>query len=343
MSNLKRLLILLFLATLLLLGLSWLSKPKISNFANLEEFEKQTQTDLHPLAISNLRQDTYPGSPIKIEEELPAANNYKRYLASYLSENLKIYAYLTIPNNKPPKKGYPAIIFNHGYIPPQEYRSTERYLAYMDGFSSNGYVLFRPDYRGHGFSEGEPGGAYGSNDYTIDVLNAFASVKKMQQVNPKKIGMWGHSLGGHLTLRAMVTNKNIKAGVIWAGVVASYPDLINNWRHSDFRPTLTPGRVSWRQQLSDLYGEPDNKNEFWQSISATSFLADISGPLQLHHGTADISVPVAFSQTLQQLIEQANRVSELYIYEDDDHNLSQNFSLAMDRSLAFFDQYLKAN
>ena len=47
------------------------------------------------------------------------------------------------------------IVFNHGYIPPAEYRTTERYVAYVDGFARNGYIVFRPDYRGHDQSEGE--------------------------------------------------------------------------------------------------------------------------------------------------------------------------------------------
>ena len=54
------------------------------------------------------------------------------------------------------------IVFNHGYIPPSQYRTTERYVAYVDGFASNGYIVFRPDYRGHDQSEGAPTGAYGS-------------------------------------------------------------------------------------------------------------------------------------------------------------------------------------
>ena len=37
--------------------------------------------------------------------------------------------------------------------------------------------------------------------------------------------MWGHSMGGGIALRAMVTTSDIKAGVIWAGTVASYADL----------------------------------------------------------------------------------------------------------------------
>ena len=45
--------------------------------------------------------------------------------------------------------------------------------------------------------------------------------------------MWGHSMGGYITLRSMVITNTIKAGVIWAGVVGPYPNLFQ-------RPTATP-------------------------------------------------------------------------------------------------------
>ena len=57
------------------------------------------------------------------------------------------------------------------------------------------------------------------------MLNALASVKAFGDADPNRIGMWGHSLGGQLTLRAMVVAKDIKAGVIWGGVVAPYPNI----------------------------------------------------------------------------------------------------------------------
>ena len=133
---------------------------------------------LNPLSIEELKKGNYPGSEFVIEQTLEPGSNYSRYTASYKSEGLKIYGLLTIPNGEKPEGGWPAIVFNHGYIPPSEYKTTERYVAYLDGFARNGYVVFKPDYRGHGESEGSASGAYGSNDYTIDVLNAVSSVKR---------------------------------------------------------------------------------------------------------------------------------------------------------------------
>ena len=75
----------------------------------------------------------------------------------------------------------------------------------------------------------------------------------------------------------------------------------------------------------------------------SSYLADLSGPLQLHHGTADESVPTEFSQTLYQQA-QAAKLSvpvEYYEYPGDNHNLSKSFNTAMQRSIAFFDKYVK--
>ena len=327
--------------------------------------------ELHPLTIEALRKGEYPGSDIVIEQTLEPGSNYHPYIVSYKSDGLKIYALLTVPIGQKPEKGWPVVVFNHGYIPPTEYRTTERYIAYTDAFSRNGYILFRPDYRGHGNSEGSAAGGYGSNAYTIDILNAVSSIKKLKDpsagstsslqassgqvpstvnsqmsiVNADAIGMWGHSMGGHVTLRNMVANKDVKAGVIWAGVVASYPDLIYNWRRTSMTPSVTPplsgGRSSWRQSLISQYGTPEKNPTFWNSISANAYLSDISGSLQLHHGTADTSVPVAFSEKLNEQMKKAGKSVELYIYDGDDHNLANNLYTALERSVAFFDKYLK--
>jgi dienelactone hydrolase len=306
----------------------------------------------HPLTIKSMRERAYPGSAITIEETLQPGSNYSRYIASYQSDGLKINALLTIPNGEKPATGWPVIIFNHGFIPPNVYRTTERYVAYVDWLARNGYIVLRSDYRGHDQSEGEARGAYGAPDYTVDVMNALASMEQFPEADPKRIGMWGHSMGGYITLRSMVITDTIKAGVIWAGVVGPYPNLFQ-------RPTATPtpegatpeptrtgtpgfnGR--WRSELVETYGSPEENPEFWASISSPTFLSDISGPLELHHGTADHSVPLAASEYLYQAMQAAGKPVEMYTYPGDDHNLAQSFGLAMQRTIEFFDKYVKGS
>jgi dipeptidyl aminopeptidase/acylaminoacyl peptidase len=299
---------------------------------------------MHPLMIEYMRTQSYPGSEIVVEQVLTPGANYDRSIISYQSEDNKIFALLTVPHGEKPATGWPVIIFNHGYIPPEQYRTTERYVAYVDGFARNGYIVLRSDYRGHGSSEGEASGAYGSPGYTIDVLNAVAAIKRYPAADPNRIGMWGHSMGGYITLRAMVLTKDIKVGVIWAGVVASYPDLLERWRRRN--PTTPPPDIPqrarrWREELVNTYGTPEQNPQFWASISANSYVKDLSGPIQLHHGTADESVPVEFSTWLTEQIQTVRGSVESYTYEGDNHNLSNNFTTAMMRSVAFFDAYLK--
>ena len=305
-----------------------------------------TATPPHPLDIVAMRGRTYPGSELVFEETLDPGSNYERYIVSYLSDGLKIFSYMTVPSGPKPAAGWPIVIFNHGHIPPAQYRSTERYVAYVDAYARRGYIVFRSDYRGHGYSEGVASGGSSSPDYTIDVLNGLASVKRYADADPERIGMWGHSMGGGITLRAMVVRKDVKAGVIWAGMVAPYPDLLTRYLRrltptgpSSANATPRPGR-HWAQEWLEKYGGLEENASFWTAISANSYLAEISGPVALHHGTADASVPLEYSLVLAEQIEAAGKPVELYTYEGDDHNIAGTWGLAMTRSVDFMDEHV---
>jgi uncharacterized protein len=301
----------------------------------------------HPLAIPVERQRAYPGSEIAFEQTLAPGSNYSRYVVSYISDGYKIYALMTVPNGPKPATGWPVVIFNHGSIPPAQYVTTERYVAYQDAFARAGYITFKSDYRGHGKSEGIARGNFSSADYTADVLNALTSLKNYRDADPNRIGMWGHSMGGQITLRAMVISKDIKAGVIWSGTVASQAYELTHPRHPSARPTATPGPQTergghgGRAQMLAQYGTPEQNPAFWNSISPNSYLADLSGPLQLHHGLADGTVPPIYSELLKTEVIAAGKQVELYTYPGDNHNISNNFKAAMARSVAFMDEYVK--
>jgi dipeptidyl aminopeptidase/acylaminoacyl peptidase len=300
----------------------------------------------NPLSIATMRARAYPGSDLTIEQTLADGSNYRQYIASYMSDGLKIYGLLTVPVGTKPPTGWPVIIFNHGYIPPAQYRTTERYVAYVDAFARNGYIVFKSDYRGNGSSQGQPEGAYYSPAYAVDVLNALASVKRYNEADPNRIGMWGHSMGGNITLRDIVVDtKDIKAAVIWGGVVGSYYDLSNNWqRHVTYQPPPPElaNRNNGRQQLISMYGPPSTSSAFWNSIDPTAYLADITAPIQLHTGGSDEEVPVAFSQNLFTSLTKLGKIVEYYNYPGADHNISSpNFEVAMQRSVDFFNKYLK--
>ena len=126
------------------------------------------------LTIAALLEREIVGSPITIEQQLADGANYAQYIASYIAEGNKIYGLLTVPFGDAPAGGHKAIVFIHGYIPPDIYRTTERYVAYVDALARAGFVVFKIDLRGFGDSEGEPAGAYFSPSYSIDAIAAVS-------------------------------------------------------------------------------------------------------------------------------------------------------------------------
>lgn len=291
----------------------------------------------HPMTITALRQRQYLGSDIKTEETLNEGSNYTRYIASYISEGNKIYGLLTVPKTNKPEKGFPLIVFLHGYIPPDQYQTTSRYVAYQDGLARNGFITFKIDLRGHGNSEGEPVSGHYSEAYVVDTLNAIASLKKYSAADPERIGIWGHSNGGEIGLRSMVISKEIDAGVFWAGVVGSFEGMLEIYNQKI--PFLNLERST--PEMVKQYGLPSKNPGFWQKIDPYFYLSDINGAIQLHHGTDDESVPVELSLQLNDSLESLNKKVEMYQYPGADHNLSSPaFSPAMQRTVEFFKEYL---
>lgn len=178
-----------FIALLVLIfGLFGYSKyfvfeRKFGGVVELQEQEAKSEVLTQPnkfeeLTIPYLRSRSYFGElgEKKLYEE---KNQYNSYLTSYKSDGLKINGLLTVPKGDMPSGGWPAVVFVHGYIPPALYKTTEKYLEYVDHLAKSGLVVFKIDLRGHGESEGEPGGAYYSADYVIDVLNAYSALQRV--------------------------------------------------------------------------------------------------------------------------------------------------------------------
>lgn len=296
------------------------------------------------LTIAALRELKIEGSDILLEQTLTNGYNYSQYIASYMSDGNKIYGLLTIPFGDPPEDGFPAIVFNHGYIPPSTYVTTERYVAYVGGLASSGFVVFKIDMRGHGNSEGESQGSYFSPGYTIDAISALKSLQKMSVVNPNRIGMWGHSMAGNLVLRAMLMEPDIKAGVIWAGAVYSYNDL-TQYAISDpsFNPNAAqiPSGRRMGQILREKYGQPNTAEPYWKAVSLTENIDYLQSPLQLHHAVNDDVVNIGYSRDLEAVLTAHNKFHEFYEYDGGGHNISSPyFEDAMLRTIIFFQTYL---
>jgi uncharacterized protein len=298
-----------------------------------------------PLDISALKAKSYPGSAIVVDTTLSPGPGYNRYIVSYQSDGLTLNGLLTVPTGAKPAGGWPVILLNHGYIPPTEYSTEQSYAGIVAPLAEAGYIVFKPDYRGHANSPGTPHQPYVAPDYVIDSLNALASIKQYPDANPDKVGVWGHSMGGNITLHELVLNHGFKAAVLMAGVVGSYRDILDWFAHRVATGVLTTQNDQETdqllQQMVAAHGTPQANPGYWNAIDPTYFVSDITTPVLIQVGSADPVVPPTFSKELTAQLRGAGKSVSFHLYPGADHNMSPDTGAAMAEAVAYFDQYLK--
>jgi dipeptidyl aminopeptidase/acylaminoacyl peptidase len=281
--------------------------------------------------IAGLRARAYEAGPLEVLRTLSSTPQYTSYAIAYVSDGLRITGYLNVPRGEGP---FPVLLINHGYVPPTGYTAVVSNYTKREGdyFATRGYLTAGSDYRGHGNNPGTAAGGHLEPAYVVDALNLLATLKQHPQADPQRIGVWGHSMGGSIAERMMVVSKDVDATVIWAGVSADAGDA---WRYGlRHRP---------ERELRERYGHPDDDPGLYRRMSSRAYLADIAGPVQIHHGTADESVPYAHGAELALRLAGAGKAHELFTYSGAPHNwFGATWNTALGRSLAFFDAHVKA-
>ena len=317
------------------------SPQKISNVSSSIN-PTPTPYPFSEMTIPSLRSREYK-SVLGEREQVSSNGNYTSFLTSYDSDGFKINGLLTVPAGETPAGGWPAIVFVHGYIPPSVYTTTGNYSSYVDYLARNGFVVFKIDLRGHGQSEGEAGGAYYSSDYVIDVLNAYSALEKYEKVNPKKIGLWGHSMAGNVVSRALGAKPDIPAIAIWGGAVYTYSDFSEfSIEDNSYQPPSeeSPSRKK-RNEMFEKYGVFDENSEFWKMVPVTNYLDEITGAISLNHAVDDSVVDIGYSRSFNEILDKTDIPHELNEYSSGGHNFTgSSFTQAMNKTIEFYNKYL---
>lgn len=294
------------------------------------------------VTIPYLRLRSYKSS-LGQRSQVSQNSSYTSYLTSYDSDGFKVNGLLTIPSGEKPAGGWPAIVFVHGYIPPANYQTLVNYESYVDYLAKNGFVVFKIDLRGHGQSEGEPGGSYYSSEYIVDVLNARVALQATDFVAPEKIALWGHSMAGNIVARALAAQPKIPAIAIWAGAVYTYTDFSDySIEDNSYQPPPadSPGRKR-RNEMFEKYGQFDPNSSFWKQVPMTNYLSDIKGAISLNHAVDDNVVSIEYSRNLNSILDKTLITHELNEYSSGGHNISGSvFNQAMENTVEFFKQNL---
>jgi dipeptidyl aminopeptidase/acylaminoacyl peptidase len=303
---------------------------------------KKTEAEFYSVSLPYIMQKQFDGRELKLEKVLAKNQYYTRYYITYKSGDLKISGIMNVPSGKGP---FPVIITNHGYINTKYYTNGRGLKREQDYLARRGYVVLHPDYRNHDGSDKDPSDQIDLHiGYIEDVINAVYAVKNSDLgfLNKERIGMLGHSLGGGIALSIMVSKpKLVNAYVLFAPTSIDYRDNFNRWIKR-IRPGEEKfGTAEVVHEIVKKYGSPEENPLFWDNISAKTFLQNVEDPVIVHHGTADKSVPPEWSQRLAEAFKEKNKAVKLYTYKGGEHEFINAWPLVMQRSVNFFDSYLK--
>ncbi len=285
------------------------------------------------LSLNYLMKRSYDGRDLAVGQILDQNSSYTRYYITYKSADLKISGIMNVPTGTGP---FPILILNHGYIDPAIYTNGRGLKREQDYFARRGYIVIHSDYRNHADSDKDEQAEYRFRlGYTEDVINVIMAVKAsaLPFFNKNNIGLLGHSMGGGITENILVVQPDlVQAAVLYAPVSANVVDNFNRW---------TKTRPEVANTIIADHGEPEANPEFYAQLSPINYLDRITAPIMLHHGTSDQDVPIAWSDTLNQALSEENKAITYHVYPGQPHEFTTQWPLMMQRSVDFFDQYLK--
>ncbi len=247
--------------------------------------------------------------------ELNANHPYAKYLPDHLpteygtlkaNDGQTLYYSLIKPANFDPAKRYPVFLFTYGG--PHSQRVTRTWGNYFDQYmAQQGFVVFRLDNRGSGRRER----AFTDVIYNKlgkheveDQLTGIDWLTKQSFVDPKRVGVFGWSYGGYMTLRLLSdASDKIAMGVSVAPVT--------DWALYD---------THYTEQF--MGATPKSDPEAYKQAGVFAHLDGLKSPLLLIHGMADDNVLFSNSTRLIDDLVKRNVQFELMTYPGAKHGIS---------------------
>jgi dipeptidyl aminopeptidase/acylaminoacyl peptidase len=291
------------------------------------------QDSTHPANAYFLRpgggivQITHNESPALAAAALPASQ-----LVTYKSFDGKlISAFVWVPFNLKPDGTAAAVVLPHGGPTGQTLDSFNRAAVLL---ASRGFIAIAPNVRG---STGYGMDFQKANFKDLggaDLKDEIAGVDFLKAtgfIDAKKVGIWGGSYGGYMTLMAIG-----KAPAVWAAAVDEYGIL--NWltmlEHED---------ASLQEYEKTLLGDPVKDRAVYEDSSPLKYIRNERAPLLVLQGERDIRVPREEAAQVVAILKSEGRTVDSVFYPEEGHGFIKREHQIDEytRAIAWMEKYLQ--
>ena len=164
---------------------------------------------------------------------------------------------------------------------------------------------------------------------SLDNLNDELDGSVSADIN--KIGIWGHSNGGHIALATLAITGKEYPTVLWAPVSKSFPYSI--LYYTDETDDQGKALRMALNEFEKLYDVSD--------FSPERYYKWIKAPIEINQGTADQEVPYWWSDELVDILEE-NEIDVTYNkFPGANHNLQPAWNDAVESTIEFYNSNLK--
>ena len=229
------------------------------------------------------------------------------------------------------EKTPPAIINIHGGPTSQHHRE---WNVATQIFANAGFVVLEPNPRGstgYGKKWREANRRdWGGKDLE-DIARGAAWLGDQKLADPARIGVYGQSYGGYLTLMSLALRPDrFAAGVSVVGVVS-------------WKTMAETTRGDLREYLVRELGDPANDADLYRERSPLTHIAKIRAPLLVLQGENDPRVPRTEAEQVVKALQDGGKTHEYHVYPGEGHGfrMTENRIDALRRALDWFDRHLQ--
>jgi dipeptidyl aminopeptidase/acylaminoacyl peptidase len=248
------------------------------------------------------------------------------------SDKFNVQGFLIYPRDFDAAKHYPMVVYVHGGPASANASTFMASSSQQAALSRAGYFVFMPNPRGS-YGQGEAFTRANVKDFGYgdlrDILAGVDTVLSRYPVDGKRLGITGWSYGGFMTMWAVTQTQRFRAAVAGAG--------LSNW----LSYTGENGISAWMVPFfgASVYEDP----AVYARSSPMNFISHARTPTLVVVGERDAECPSPQSFEFWRGLQHEGVNTQLVVYPDEGHHFSNpdHQRDVLDRSVAWFDQYLK--